>query len=101
MAVSMVRAYGMSEALGPLSYDRGRPNFLETPWNQPRDYSEETARKIDEEVKAILEEAYKKAKSILTERIEKLREVASVLLDKEIIEGEELKRLLENGKSAA
>jgi cell division protease FtsH len=101
MAVSMVRAYGMSKTLGPLSYDRGRPNFLEAPWSQPRDYSEETARKIDEEVKTILEEAYEKAKSILAERIEKLRNVASILLDKEIIEGEDLKRLLENGKSAA
>jgi cell division protease FtsH len=101
MAISMVRAYGMSKTLGPLSYDRGRPNFLETPWSQPRDYSEETARKIDEEVKTILEEAYEKAKSILTEKIEKLRSVASILLDKESIEGEELKRLLENGKSAA
>ena len=95
MAMSMVRAYGMSKTLGPLSYDRGRPVFLEAPWSQPRDYSEETARKIDEEVKTILEEAYEKGKSILTERIEKLRSIAAILLEKEIIEGEELKRLLE------
>jgi cell division protease FtsH len=101
VAMSMVRAYGMSKTLGPLSYDRGRPNFIETPWSQPRDYSEETARKIDEEVKTILEEAYEKGKSILTERIEKLRSIAAILLEKEIIEGEELKRLLENVKSAA
>ena len=95
MAMSMVRAYGMSKTLGPLSYDRGRPVFLEAPWSQPRDYSEETARKIDEEVKTILEETYEKGKSILTERIEKLRSIAAILLEKEIIEGEELKRLLE------
>ncbi len=95
VAMSMVRAYGMSKTLGPLSYDRGRPVFLEAPWSQPRDYSEETARKIDEEVKTILEEAYEKGKSILTERIEKLRSIAAILLEKEIIEGEELKRLLE------
>ena len=88
----------MSETLGPLSYDRGRSVFLETPWSQPKDYSEETARKIDEEVRTILEESYKKAKSILTERTEKLRNIASILLDKEIIEGEELKRLLEDSK---
>lgn len=85
----------MSKTLGPLSYDRGRPAFLEAPWSQPRDYSEETARKIDEEVKTILEEAYEKGKSILTERVEKLTSIASILLEKEIIEGEELKRLLE------
>ena len=95
MAISMVRAYGMSKTLGPLSYDRGRPVFLEVPWSQQRDYSEETARKIDEEVKIILEEAYEKAKSVLTERIAKLKNIASILLDKEIIEGEELKKLLE------
>jgi len=94
MAISMVKAYGMSEKLGPLSYDRGRPLFLETPWSQPKDYSEETARKIDEEVKAILEKSYAKAKSILTERTEKLKNIASILLEKEVIEGEELKKLL-------
>ncbi len=82
MAVSMVKAYGMSKTLGPLSYDRGRPLFLEAPWSQPKDYSEETARKIDEEVKAILEESYEKAKSILKERIEKLKSVASILVEK-------------------
>jgi cell division protease FtsH len=90
----MVKAYGMSKTLGPLSYDRGRPLFLEAPWSQPKDYSEETAKKIDEEVKTILTESYEKAKSILTERIEKLKSIASILLDKEVIEGDELKELL-------
>lgn len=99
MAISMVKAYGMSKTLGPLSYDRGRQLFLETPWSQPKDYSEETARKIDEEVKAIVGESYEKAKSILIERIEKLKSIASILLDKEIIEGEELKKLLEDKKA--
>src|SRR4030066_1450528 len=73
MAISMVRAYGMSKTLGPLSYDRGRPVFLEVPWSQQRDYSEETARKIDEAVKIILEEDYEKAKSVMTERFERLQ----------------------------
>jgi cell division protease FtsH len=98
IAISMVRTYGMSKTLGPLSYDRGRPVFLEAPWSQSKDYSEETARKIDEEVKTILDEAYEKAKSVLTENYEKLKNIASILLDKEIIEGEELKKLLENKK---
>jgi cell division protease FtsH len=101
MAISMVRSYGMSKTLGPLSYDRGRPLFLEAPWGQSKDYSEETARKIDEEVKTILSEAYEKAKSVLTERIEKLKSIASILLEKEIIEGEELKKLLEDKRPAA
>jgi cell division protease FtsH len=95
MAASMVRSYGMTDALGPVSFDRGRPVFLETPWNPPKDYSEETAKKIDEEVKRLLSEAQAKAKALLTERKGKLVQIASVLLEKEVIEGEELKRLLE------
>jgi cell division protease FtsH len=101
MAISMVRSYGMSKSLGPLSYDRGKPLFLEAPWGQSKDYSEETARKIDEEVQTILVEAYEKAKSILSERVEKLKTIATVLLEKEIIEGEELKNLLEDKRPAA
>ncbi|MEW6215238.1 MAG: ATP-dependent zinc metalloprotease FtsH [Nitrospirota bacterium] len=95
MAISMVRAYGMSEKLGPLSFDRGRPLFLEVPWSPPKDYSEETARKIDEDVKEIVVEAYERAKSILTERFEKIKKIASIVLEKEVIEGDELKKLLE------
>lgn len=96
IAVSMIRVYGMSESLGPISFERGRPIFLEVPWSPPKDYSEETAKKIDEEVKTILVEAYEKAKSILVERVEKLKKVASVLLEKEVIEGDEFKKLLES-----
>ncbi|MEW6162569.1 MAG: ATP-dependent zinc metalloprotease FtsH [Nitrospirota bacterium] len=95
MAISMVKAYGMSEKLGPLSFDRGRPLFLEVPWSPPKDYSEETARKIDEDVKTIVVEAYERAKSILTERLEKIKKIASQLLEKEVIEGDELKKLME------
>jgi cell division protease FtsH len=94
MARSMVASYGMSEKLGPLSFDRGRPLFLEVPWSAPKEYSEDTARKIDEEVRTIVSDAYEKAKTILTERLEKLKMVAFILLDKEVIEGKELKKLL-------
>lgn len=94
VAISMVKAYGMSEKLGPLSFDRGRPPFLEVPWTSPKDYSEETARKIDEEVKTILMKAEEKAKSILSERLEKIKKIANLLLEKEIVEGDELTKLL-------
>ncbi len=94
MATSMVRAYGMSEELGPLSFDRGRPLFLEVPWRPPKDYSEETARKMDEEIKTIITESYKKAKSIIKERLEQVKKIANLLLEKEIIEGDELIKLL-------
>lgn len=94
MASSMVRTYGMSEKLGPLAFDRGRPLFLEVPWSPQKDYSEETAKKIDEEVRSILEEAYKRAKTILTDKLEKIKNIASILLEKEIIEADALKELL-------
>lgn len=97
MARSIVAEYGMSEHLGPVSFDRGRSLFLESPFGQQKNYSEETARKIDEEVRALLTEAYDKAKSLLTDRIEKLRGIAAVLLEKEVLDGEELKSLLADG----
>jgi len=95
MAISMVRSFGMSEKIGLASYDTGRPLFLGTPGSRPKDYSEDTARKIDEEVSTMLTEAYEKAKSILNERTGKLKEVASILLEKEGLDGAELKQLLQ------
>jgi cell division protease FtsH len=95
MASNMVRSYGMSEKLGPLSYDRGGPTFLSPP-GAPRekDYSEETARTIDAEVRAFVESAYVTARTIITPRREAIMKIALVLLQKEVIEGEELKALL-------
>lgn len=95
MATSMVRAYGMSEELGPLSFDRGRPLFLDVPWKPPKDYSEETARKMDEEIKTIITASYHKAKSVINERLDKVKKIAALLLEKESIEGDELRKLLE------
>jgi len=95
MAISMVRSFGMSEKLGMASYDTGRSQFLGTPWSRPKDYSEDTARKIDEEVNTMLAEAFEKAKAVLNERTGKLKEVASILLEKEGLDGDELKQLLQ------
>jgi cell division protease FtsH len=95
MATGMVKSYGMSEKLGPVSFDKGRSLFLDTPWTQPKEYSESTAREIDEEVRSIIIESFSKAKTILNERVEKLRQIAGVLLEKEVLEGDELKKLVE------
>jgi cell division protease FtsH len=95
MAVSIVRSFGMSERLGPVSYDTGRSLFLETPWGSQKDYSEDTARKIDEEVRTILAEAHEKARTVLNERTGILKEIAAILPEKENIEGDELKQLLQ------
>jgi cell division protease FtsH len=95
VAASMVRSYGMSEKLGPLSYDRGGPTFLNVPGaGRERDYSEETARTIDAEVRAIVEKANATARTVITERRDAITTIAAVLLQKEVIEGAELKELL-------
>lgn len=99
IARSMVREYGMSE-LGPLTFERERrPLFLETMMPPTsKDYSEATAQEIDREVSALVEKAYKRAKEILAAKQDTLEKVAQVLLDKEILEGEELRQFLNEKK---
>ncbi|MCX7771223.1 MAG: ATP-dependent zinc metalloprotease FtsH [Proteobacteria bacterium] len=96
IAKRMVKNYGMSENLGPLAFEQNRLLFLESQWERRGDYSEETAKIIDEEVRRLINEACERAKKILKEKIYKLRELASLLMEKEIIEGEDLKKLLED-----
>ena len=67
--------------------------FLGRDFAQTKDYSEETAGIIDEEVKKIVDRAYNRAREILTEHIDKLHAVAGVLLEKEKIEGEEFDKI--------
>jgi cell division protease FtsH len=92
----MVREYGMSERLGPLTFERERrPLFLETMLPPTtKDYSEATAQEIDQEVSALVEKAYHRAKEILEGKRDILEKVAKVLLEKEVLEGEDLRRLL-------
>jgi cell division protease FtsH len=96
IARSMVREYGMSEKLGPLTFERERrPLFLETMMPpSAKDYSEATAQQIDREVSNLIERAHKRSKEILEAKRDTLEKVARVLLDKEVLEGEELRRLL-------
>ncbi|SEM37378.1 membrane protease FtsH catalytic subunit [Syntrophus gentianae] len=97
IAINMVKTYGMSDELGLLALERNRALFLGVPGYE-KDYSEETAGKIDAEVKRILTEAYEKAKYILMEDTEKLRNISSILREKEMIEGDELRNLLQGTK---
>ncbi|MFQ5883404.1 MAG: ATP-dependent zinc metalloprotease FtsH, partial [Candidatus Methylomirabilales bacterium] len=95
MARRMVAAYGMSERLGPVSFEqKQRPLFLPESLPPVRDYAEETARAIDEEVKVLLDEACERARIILREKQEGLHRLAKVLLDREVIEGAELREIL-------
>jgi cell division protease FtsH len=96
IAKSMVKAYGMSEKLGQVSFERDRrPLFLQAA--QPEtsgDYSEETAREIDCEVRRLIDEQYDRVRIILGSQEAILRQAASVLLTKETISGEELKTIV-------
>ncbi len=94
IARNMVTKYGMSERVGTIMFGGGQGEvFLGRDFAQTKDYSEETAGIIDEEVKKIVDIAYNRAKAILTEHVDKLHAVASVLLEKEKIEGEEFDRI--------
>ena len=96
IARAMVTEYGMSDVLGAVSYNgHQRPMFLENPFAQERgNYSEETALKIDAEVKRILSEAHEVARRVLHERRETLDTLSNRLLEKEVIEAEELKAIM-------
>ncbi|MBD2106101.1 ATP-dependent zinc metalloprotease FtsH4 [Nodosilinea sp. FACHB-13] len=96
LAEQMVTTYGMSQVLGPLAYDRAQRNaFLDggTP-NARRPISEETAKAIDEEVKAIVEEGHQRALDILKQNRELLETLAQQLLEDEVIEGPPLREQL-------
>jgi len=94
----MVTEYGMSEALGPVSYsERSRSPFLSNqgiPGLTEKNYSERTQRRIDEEITRLVEEAMQRARDIVTHHREALGKVAARLLQQETLEGEELRRIL-------
>ncbi|MCX7964994.1 MAG: ATP-dependent zinc metalloprotease FtsH [Syntrophorhabdaceae bacterium] len=100
IAKSMVKEYGMSEKLGYVTFEKDRkPLFLDiAPSFSGKDYSEETAREIDNEIKAIIDGAYRKTKEMLMSNRELLDKVAQTLLEKESIDGEELRRLIKGDK---
>ena len=91
-AKSMVKAYGMSARLGQQSFDQERqPMFLQNGQpHGPGDYSEETAREIDDEVRRIIDEQYARITKILQAKLPLLRRAAQALLEKETISGKEL-----------
>ncbi|MGN1310775.1 MAG: ATP-dependent zinc metalloprotease FtsH [Clostridia bacterium] len=96
IARDMVTKYGMSDALGTITFGSGQEEvFLGRDWTQTRNFSEETAAKIDIEVKSIIDKAYVTAREILSNNMDKLHAVASVLLEKEKISGEEFAKIFE------
>jgi cell division protease FtsH len=96
IAASMVKAYGMSDKLGQVSFDRDRHSMLmPAPAPSTRgDYSEETSREIDCEVRAIIDEQHARVRDLLERRRAALRDAAALLLERETIGGEELADVL-------
>jgi cell division protease FtsH len=96
IARSMVTEFGMSDELGVVNYNGHKRNaFLDMPFMQERgNYAEDTAQKIDAEVKRILTEAHDEARRILREQRHVLDELSERLLVKEVVEGEELRSLM-------
>jgi cell division protease FtsH len=95
LAQQMVRTWGMSEALGPLSYAKGEEQvFLGREIAQHRDYSEETANKIDAEISRLISDAYGQAKKVLEEHLDLLHALADMLLEQETVLGKELDELI-------
>ena len=101
IARQMVTQLGMSEALGLVKLGKKREEiFLGRDISEDRNYSEEIAFAIDKEVKAIIDECYERAKEILTEHRDLLDKIASVLLDREILDAEEFDKLVNENKKS-
>ena len=90
----MVTKYGMSEKLGTITFGSGQEEvFLGRDIAQGKDFSEATAALIDEEVKRIINTGYARAREILSSNMDKLTAVATRLLEKEKIDGEEFEEI--------
>lgn len=97
-ARKMITKYGMSEKLGPIAFGTGNDEvFLGKDYNHMRNYSEAVACEIDEEVEKIILKAYERTEKILTEHIDKLHAVAKALVEREKIDAEQFKILMEGG----
>ncbi len=95
IARSMVTKFGMSDAIGPIVYGSNSDEvFIGRDMGHVKDYSESTAAKIDEEVKKIITQCNERTEKILTEHIDKLHEVAKVLVEKEKISGKEFEEIM-------
>ncbi len=95
LSQKMVRSWGMSELLGPLSYAQNDEQiFLGRDFAQKSDYSEDTAKNIDKEVSRLIHNNYDRAKQVLKENLDILHKLAELLLEKETVMGAELDDLI-------
>ena len=100
MAKNMVTKYGMSDLLGPLAYGENEEEvFLGRSVTKQQNMSEETVKKIDSEVKKIVDTGYKRAQQVLTEKIDDLHKLAKALLMYETLSGDEISDLILKNKA--
>ncbi|GEL68435.1 MULTISPECIES: ATP-dependent zinc metalloprotease FtsH [Myxococcus] len=98
-ARAMVCRWGMSEKMGPLAFGKSDGEvFLGRDFNSSKDYSEDTARQIDAEVRSIVVGCYERGKNLLTENIEALRRVSDALVEYETLDAEDVNILLQGGQ---
>lgn len=99
IARKMVTKYGMSDKLGPIAFGQGNDEiFLGKDYSHMRNYSENTAAEIDNEINAIITAAYDRCKKILTEHMDKLNAVAQYLIEKEKMGGEVFNAIMKGEK---
>ena len=100
LAQKMVCTWGMSKTIGPLSFSKEHEQiFLGREIGRPRDYSEETAQKIDTAIEKLIGHSYNRARKVLNENIDILHQLAALLLEKETVTGPELDDLIRSLKN--
>jgi len=97
LARKMVCEWGMSDGLGPIAFGRKEEHpFLGRDFSQVKDYSEETARRIDQEILKIVHDSYKRAKSVIQKDIDCLHSIANALLEKESLDAASIEQIMSN-----
>ena len=96
IARKMVKQFGMSKKLGLVKYGESNEQYIGYGYGEQRDYSNQVAEDIDTEVKDIITQAYDEAKKILNENKQILDKLSKMLLDKEVVEGEEFEGLFKD-----
>jgi len=100
MARKMVTAWGMSEKLGTMAYGKNQENvFMGRDFGHQRDYSEQVAYEIDQEIKHIVDERYELAKRLLSENRDMLERISKELLEKETIDDKEFEKIMDAVRS--
>jgi cell division protease FtsH len=101
VARQMITRYGMSERLGPIALGNQSGNmFLGRDFTQGRDFSEETAAAIDEEVRKLIDQAYRRARQVLSDNLPLLHKITDALMEKETVDAAEMEEIIETHRQS-